>query len=391
MPQYSLVRQSCTATNQDWFQTTLPEDEAPIPQWAEDVGQRTVRRIPLARALRGKDIDSDDSDDDEMMDPEQYAGGEELASDGPGADIDVSMQQQQQPDGGGGSGAQRLVHPRRFRLWGLAASPGDGCTAAVVSKYNTQHPNRRDRAEVVFGWYVPPEGGEAAAGTRTLPARATTEARVWEWMYGRGAEVPGTTNATDILSLASSMSALRQQFRAVLPRVHCVFCDAPLREEGAEAICDRGHSFGTFPSFNPPPPIEIGLMCNAASNLRFVGHAHHGAGYIPRLRRLRAALPADGRAGQAGRKVSRPRRDARPVCGDLRWLWRQVYCLGRLHSLVEEHVGAHGGCRTWEGTRSHKRRCVEHDLLRQGDTDLTNGMKEMNECTSIPSTSLPPR
>lgn len=220
-----------------------------MPQWAEDIGQRTVRRISLARALRGKDIDSDDSEDDEM-DLEQDIDIEKLESEGNGAlaEGDVQMQERN------GGSSERQVHPRRFRLWGLAASPGDGCTAAVVSKYNTQHPNRRDRAEVVFGWCVPPDGEDgddttaaaAAAYNKPMPARATTEARVWEWLYGRGPEVPGTTDATDILTLASSMSTLRRQFRDVLPRVHCVFCDTRVWENGAEAICDKGHSFGTF-------------------------------------------------------------------------------------------------------------------------------------------------
>ncbi|KAJ4164708.1 hypothetical protein LMH87_006370 [Akanthomyces muscarius] len=290
VPHYSLVRQSCTATNQDWFQTTLPEDETPMPQWAEDIGQQTVRRISRARALRGKDIDSDDSEDDDL-DLEQDIGIEKLESEGPGGagaltEGDVQMQE---PDSGS---SERQVHPRRFRLWGLAASPGDGCTAAVVSKYNTQHPNRRDRAEVVFGWYVPPEGDgdddtaavAAATYNKPMPARATTEARVWEWLYGRGPEVPGTTHATDILTLASSMSTLRHQFRDVLPRIHCVFCDTRVWENGAEAICDKGHSFATCASSGMPimaPGISrvcavCGLRCLQTAELAKLAREHLG-------------------------------------------------------------------------------------------------------------------
>ncbi|KAJ6782271.1 hypothetical protein PWT90_00594 [Aphanocladium album] len=280
IPHYSLVRQSCTATNQDWFQTTLPGDETPIPQWAEDLGQRSIRRIPLTRALRGKDIDSDDSDDEE--DEDQEAGNERLdATTGPGigavADGDVQMQE---PDS-----SERQVHPCRFRLWGLAASPGDGCTAAVVSKYNTQHPNRRDRCEVMFGWHVPGDGGEEGTGQqKTMPARATTEARVWEWMYGRGPEVPGTTATTDIMSLARSVSTLRRQFRDVLPRIRCVFCDSALQEKGAEAVCVKGHSFATCVSSGMPimaPGISrvcavCGLRCLQTAELARLAKEHLG-------------------------------------------------------------------------------------------------------------------
>lgn len=158
-----------------------------------------------------------------------------------GAMADGEVQMREQPDTG-----ERQVHPRRFRLWGLAASPGDGCTAVVVSKYNTQHPHRRDYAEIMFGWYVANDGEEdqAAISRNTLPPRASTEARVWEWMYGRGDEVPGTTNATDIIPLASSLSTLRRQFRDVLPKMRCVFCDTRVQEKGSEAECENGHSFG---------------------------------------------------------------------------------------------------------------------------------------------------
>ncbi|TQV98876.1 hypothetical protein V2A60_007424 [Cordyceps javanica] len=288
-PHYSLVRQSCTATNQDWFQTTLPEDVMPIPQWAEDLGQRSVRQISLTRALRGKDIDSDDSDSDDMDGEQDAPDRDRLDTEGPGigavADGDVQMRE---PDV-----SERRVHPRRFRLWGLAASPGDGCTAAVVSKYSTQHPSRRDRAEVMFGWYVPGEVEDEVAGEKTIPpppppppppAKATTEARVWEWMYGRGPEVPGTTTAADILPLASSLNSLRRQFRDVLPRIRCVFCDTAVREQGAEAVCEKGHSFATCVSSGMPimaPGISrvcavCGLRCLQAAELHKLAKEHLG-------------------------------------------------------------------------------------------------------------------
>ncbi|EGX92852.1 hypothetical protein CCM_04224 [Cordyceps militaris CM01] len=285
-PHYSLVRQSCTATNQDWFQTNLPEDEAPIPQWAEDLGQRTVRLIPLIRALQGKDIDSDYDSESDDIDTEPDAGGlENLDGRGlaAGSVADSDVQIQEVPE----STEERQVHPRRFRLWGLAASPGDGCTAAVVTKYNTQHPSRRDRAEVMFGWHVseePAVAGKKPAAVSLLPARATTEARVWEWMYGRGPPVRGTTHPTDSFPLASHGTTVRRQFQSVLPRIRCVFCDAEMREEGAEAVCANGHSFATCGSSGMPimaPGISrvcavCGMRCLQVSELHRLAKEHLG-------------------------------------------------------------------------------------------------------------------
>ena len=137
--------------------------------------------------------------------------------------------------------AQPQVHPNRFRIWGLAASPGDGSTAAIVSRYDTQHPTRRDYAKVMFGWSVP--GDDADKRVHPMPPRSTTEARVWEWLYGNGVEVPGTTEAPEIMPLATH-SPLREQFKSAIGGMKCVFCDTPMRHKGADVECENGHLFG---------------------------------------------------------------------------------------------------------------------------------------------------
>lgn len=157
------------------------------------------------------DDDDDDDDDDE--------------------DNDIEMAEAK---------GQSTVHPNRFRIWGLAASPGDGSTAAIVSRYDTQHPARRDFAKVMFGWSVP---DDADKRVHPMPPRSTTEARVWEWLYGNGVEVPGTTHAPEIMPLATH-SPLREQFKSAIGAMKCVFCDTPMQHKGSDVECENGHSFG---------------------------------------------------------------------------------------------------------------------------------------------------
>lgn len=204
VPYYSIVRLSATGKNQDWFQTNLPDAEASLPHWAAKIRKHTTRLIPRAIALEGLDSDSDDSECDMMEE----------------------------------DGSQRQVHESRYRIWGLASSPGGSVTAVLVSRYSTQHPERRALCKVMFS------RGEQALRNGAVPL--TTEGRVWEWMYGNGPEVAGTT-AESKTSPELHNSPLREQFRGVASRQqHCVFCDAGLQMMGGdEAECDNGHMFGT--------------------------------------------------------------------------------------------------------------------------------------------------
>lgn len=155
------------------------------------------------------------------------------------------------------------VHPHRFRLWGMAASPGDGCIATLVSKHVTQYADRRPRARILFSWptqedlaAAAAETAEAAPATTALSVSEissftslTTEGMVWESMHGNIREVPSWLSRT-AESCFWRDTPLRRQFMAVIPKQTCVFCDARLVAFGNESICERGHSFGMFSSFD---------------------------------------------------------------------------------------------------------------------------------------------
>lgn len=205
VPYYSIVRLSATGKNQDWFQTNLPDAEASLPHWAAKIRKHTTRLIPRAMALEGLESDSDDSEYDMM---------EEDSS-------------------------QLQVHESRYRIWGMASSPGGSVTAVLVSRYSTQHPERRALCKVMFSRDEQVQQNGIIPSVRPL----TTEGQVWEWMYGNRQEVFGTT-AESKISQELHNSPLREQFRSVVSIQHCVFCDAGLQMGGDEAKCENGHMFG---------------------------------------------------------------------------------------------------------------------------------------------------
>jgi hypothetical protein len=203
-PHYSLVRLSATASNQDWYQTNLPDTGTPAPQWAGTIRKLTTRLVSRASALEGLDSDTDESDEEMVEDDE----------------------------------AKVQVHHSRFRIWGIAASPGGGSTAVLVSQFNTQHPERRAVSKLMFGWRDRAEDGEGQG--RASTAGLTTEGQLWEWMYGGGPEVSRTASE----SVDEGESPLREQFKDVAAHQICVFCDAELQPEGNDVKCTNGHTFG---------------------------------------------------------------------------------------------------------------------------------------------------
>lgn len=161
----------------------------------------------------GGDGDDDDNsdDDDEDLDP----------------DADFDPWANEGPD----------VHPYNMRLWGLARSPGGGSTAVLATPLLTQRPMRgawgAHRSRVLFGWRTR-VGDKAAAepiteeenqnansttttttttlATVSVDKLTTTEARLWEWMYGGGPGVLGLTPrlAPDALESARRSTSAAQ-------------------------------------------------------------------------------------------------------------------------------------------------------------------------------------
>jgi hypothetical protein len=225
IPYYSLVRLSATPTNLDWYQTNLPEGN--LPQWVEDIGDQHARLVSRSAALYG--VDSDFESDSEN-------GDDRTMQEAPPAQAEPVLQ----------------VHPYRFRLWGLAKSPGDGCTAVLASKHDTQHPDRRGVSNVHFDWQVPADADDKPQRIRKISKPLTTEGRVWEWMYGMGEDVPGVTPGQKTSTTRLQSSPLRQLFKDIVFRLPCVFCSTQLSVRDDVATCDNRHAFGTKAALCPP-------------------------------------------------------------------------------------------------------------------------------------------
>ncbi|KFA78076.1 hypothetical protein S40288_05430 [Stachybotrys chartarum IBT 40288] len=204
-PLYSLVRLSVVPTNLRWYQTNLPEESA-LPQWVEDIGRQCARAVSRVEARFGVLSDSDsepDSEDERVKD-----------------------------------GAIQSTHPHRFRIWGLASSPGGSCTALLASKYSTQLPDRVGGVRVMFSW---PRQAETNAA-RFEKECTTTEGRVWEWLYTQG-DV-NTDAAKNSSFHPQSQPASHFLFQEAIQKQHCVFCDTSLNSSYDEARCENGHVFG---------------------------------------------------------------------------------------------------------------------------------------------------
>ncbi|KAK3318767.1 gpi-anchor transamidase-like protein [Apodospora peruviana] len=278
-PLYTLIRLSATATNPDWYETNVayPDDDSPDgsggkPQWVRDMTQKLEISVPADMHLRhgygGGESDSeddansgpdDDDDDDDMMADDDYD-----------EDGDVTAAVTQAPE----------VHPHRFRMHGLTVSPGGGATAVLFSQHSTQLPERGGwhtvRSTISFGYKPrwprrrPPSGQQAPQRcASSTPENAslgsdndieiqslTTEARLFEWLYGDGPPVPGvnspsgsatTTTQDEVVSLSSEQKQLRELFKPTLEQQNCDLCGAKMieRKKGALSGCENGHYFGT--------------------------------------------------------------------------------------------------------------------------------------------------
>lgn len=214
LPLYTAVRLSATGTNQDWFETNLPRDTSKVPSWAERIRKNTTMLLPRATVMGGLEPESDSDD----MDNE--AEGEEVP--------------------------EKLEHPYRFRIWGLAASPGGSSTAVVVSKYSSLYPHRQGICSLYFG---------RESLTNMDITDLTTEGKMWEWMHANGPAVPGVTEFDEIKTEEghvarnhlgngqSSASDLRSLFADVLAKQRCMFCDGTLTTTGDSAFCENGHAW----------------------------------------------------------------------------------------------------------------------------------------------------
>ncbi|KAI1635035.1 hypothetical protein F4809DRAFT_642873 [Biscogniauxia mediterranea] len=277
VPWYSLVRLSATSENRGWYQTNLPptptpnleddddDDDDPNPRWVTEIRQAIERQLPRAFAYQrmlspGASMSSASASPSPLS---SDAEDEDLYSDsgsGPdGAGSDDDEEEEDEDENMGSLlGVRQLdtadqVHTTRVRIWGMAGSPGGGTTAVFVSEHSTVKPERDTygglNCRVLFG-----RAGRHGRGhgrgdddeKEKEKAPLSTEARMWEWIYGGGPPVPGISAATQNEDeRIGGRVALKDHFVLVARQQACAFCDTRLEpfEGGRSSRCGRGHVF----------------------------------------------------------------------------------------------------------------------------------------------------
>ncbi|OTB13119.1 hypothetical protein K445DRAFT_320307 [Daldinia sp. EC12] len=240
MPSYSLVRLSATHENDGWFQTNLPlppnpEDGSVGPRWATEINQTIEHQLPRAMAYKPlADADSAGSDDDSADEEEMDADSME------GSDYDPE-------ENFAGLDTEDQVHISRVRIWGMTASPGGGVTAVFTSHYSTVWYGRDTYAgvkcRVLFGRYDRNADRSQEVGTAPTTKKLSTEARVFEWMYGGGPPVTGVLDST--AQDNEEQVALKDHFAMIGRSQTCSFCGLPLEPMGKMARCGNKHVFAT--------------------------------------------------------------------------------------------------------------------------------------------------
>ncbi|KAK2018067.1 hypothetical protein LZ32DRAFT_613972 [Colletotrichum eremochloae] len=255
-PAYSLVRLSATATNDNWFQQSAGDPSSSsaaaaaaveaLPQWAATISSAVKLSVPVAMLGRGAGPAL-------AGDAESVASGEDSDSDDDDFDLPEDAGEQ--------------IHPHRVRMWGMAMSPAGGMSAVIVSQHSTQKQEKSVKTKVMFGWRsgtvasppppttttttgdemdVDTSGRASEAKDLGFWARQSTEAKMWDWMYGGGPAVPGTLGFGE--GAGPGDLSMRKRFEGVKQKQRCVFCQTPLQDEGKESVCERGHIFATCAS-----------------------------------------------------------------------------------------------------------------------------------------------
>lgn len=247
-PAFTLVRLSATSEKDDWHQTNLPlppnpETHEREPRWATEIEQSVQHQLPRRLAFQmmynpdsaGQEDGNDNEDEvDDESDYGSYAESDKGGDgDGDGGDI-AGMR---------GLDTSDQVHTTRMRIWGMASSPGKGVTAVFVSPHSTLKPDRITfggmKCKVLFGRHIRTENAEDLPPLRKL----STEARMWEWLYGDGAPVPGFDGSPD--GSHAGDTELKKRAAEVARSRPCPFCEARITPNGTGSVCANGHIFGT--------------------------------------------------------------------------------------------------------------------------------------------------
>ncbi|KAK0715052.1 hypothetical protein B0H67DRAFT_232908 [Lasiosphaeris hirsuta] len=253
MPLFSLIRMSATATNDDWYQTNIrpvaDSTTTDTPQWARDIAQKLEIAIPADMHLR-RSYDEDDSD--------SGSNSEELDSDSDSEDDDVEVdpalmdgsENSDEEDPAIPTGPE--IHPHRFRMHGLTISPGGGAMAVLASAHSTQHPERGGWHTIRSSVYFSCKRHHSVVSPSPLPPALTTEARLFEYLYGGGPPVPGITVPAPAIDPYGQNTRLKALLGPAVDNQTCDLCQMPLTPVNPAANtassmsfvgCEKGHVF----------------------------------------------------------------------------------------------------------------------------------------------------
>ncbi|KAL8420587.1 hypothetical protein RB594_003396 [Gaeumannomyces avenae] len=214
------------------------------------------------------DSDSGDSDDSgSSKEPGRPSNGESQTNSGPplrrqsGADetstpddtaAQATAKQARKPGALRQVETSDNVHIWRARLFGVALSPGGGCSAAVWAKTAAAVAERgawhQARSTVSFDFR--PGGGGGGGGIEEQEedprlARLSTEARAFECLYGRGPAVPGVTAPADVDEEGGggSVAEMRGLLQDKVAGAECPYCKGALERTGRYFACPGKHFF----------------------------------------------------------------------------------------------------------------------------------------------------
>ncbi|ORY58208.1 uncharacterized protein BCR38DRAFT_353508 [Pseudomassariella vexata] len=252
-PYFSLTRLSATPNNTNWYQTNLPvpsniKTPNPKPRWATEISRLTETKLPIPLAHRSAKPDGTGSDDgaDDMDDAADGIGDGGIFVDSDddfdydsGEEYDKSAFLEQMNNANNYDDVEK-IHTTRVRVWGMTASPGGGVTAVFITISSAIKPERTTfgglRCRVLFGQNLAPIDANLAA-----VKKLSTEARLWEWMYGGGAPVPGASSPE--AGSHAGGQVVRGKFEDIASTKVCVFCRSALKAQGNSSRCPKGHVF----------------------------------------------------------------------------------------------------------------------------------------------------
>lgn len=319
VPFYTAVRLSATATNTGWWESSLPQrpNGKEEPEWVTHIQDEITATTPLDRADRtggdGQGDNGSESGDDgverdeDMENNEDNSDNEDEEEDEDRDEDDATMAADR------GAHADRDVYPKRMLIWGITISPGGGSTAVLATSQLTHKPERGTwnsyRSRVLFeckerrrwrrnkvredgrgeneDWDNEEDDDDEGNGSNIVSVEGlSTEARLWEWMYGGGPGVPSITYYASTLPAADDTDANVNAHRNIV-------IDNP-RRAAQEAKDAEAHAYRDRIKalFTPLVASQTcGICADGQTKLLLNDDSNH-----------QEAIPAVGKGEDAGKK-----------------------------------------------------------------------------------------